>query len=141
MGPVLLLPTASEAVLGTEKWGAGPTGVILKQTGPWTNGVLVNHIWSVTGDNERDNINATYLQPFFSYTTRTHTTIGISTESTYDWRSNQWRVPVIVQAGQMFKIGSQIFQLAVGASYWAESADGGPEGWGTRMQLTFLFPQ
>jgi len=28
-GPVLLLPTATESVLGTEKWGIGPTGVAL----------------------------------------------------------------------------------------------------------------
>jgi hypothetical protein len=43
-GPVLLLPTATEDLLGTEKWGIGPTGVVLKQTGPWTVGLLANHI-------------------------------------------------------------------------------------------------
>lgn len=140
-GPVLLLPTAADEVLGAEKWGAGPTGVILKQAGPWTTGVLANHIWSIAGDNDRDNINATLLQPFVSYTSHTHTTIGISTESTYDWRGNQWSVPVIVQVGQMFKIGSQIFQITVGGKHWAQSADDGPEGWGARVQLTLLFPQ
>ncbi len=35
-GPVLLLPTATETQLGAEKWGAGPTGVALRQEGPWT---------------------------------------------------------------------------------------------------------
>ena len=29
VGPVFLLPTASEDTLGTEKWGAGPTAVAL----------------------------------------------------------------------------------------------------------------
>ena len=48
-GPVFLLPTATEDVLGTEKWGIGPTGVALKQTGPWTVGILAGHIWSVAG--------------------------------------------------------------------------------------------
>ncbi len=33
-GPVLLLPTASDDALGTEKWSAGPTAVALKQQGP-----------------------------------------------------------------------------------------------------------
>ncbi len=61
VGPVLYLPTATEDVLGAEKWGIGPTGVALKQTGPWTVGLLANHIWSVAGKDERDDINATFL--------------------------------------------------------------------------------
>jgi hypothetical protein len=32
-GPVLLLPTATDEVLGSEKWGIGPTAVVLKQQG------------------------------------------------------------------------------------------------------------
>jgi hypothetical protein len=81
-GPVFLVPTATQDVLGTEKWGIGPTGVALKQDGPWTFGILANHIWSVAGDSDRDDVSATYLQPFFSYTTKTHTTIGVNSEST-----------------------------------------------------------
>ena len=30
-GPVFLLPTATDDLLGAEKWGAGPTAVVLKQ--------------------------------------------------------------------------------------------------------------
>jgi hypothetical protein len=33
-GPVELLPTASDDMLGGEKWGLGPTAVALKQQGP-----------------------------------------------------------------------------------------------------------
>ena len=141
VGPVELLPTATEDALGGQKWGLGPTGVVLKQTGPWTFGLLANHIWSVAGDDDRADINATFLQPFLSYTTKTHTTIGLVSESTYDWKNDHWSIPVIPQVAQLFKIGPQILQLAVGARYWADSPDGGPEGWGLRAQLTFLFPK
>jgi hypothetical protein len=141
VGPVLLLPTASQEVLGTEKWGVGPTGVALKQTGPWTVGMLAGHIWSVAGNDERQDVNTSTLQPFFSYTTASHTTIGAYTESAYDWKGKQWQVPLIVQAGQMLKIGPQILQLAVAAKYWADAPDNGPTGWGFRAQLTFLFPK
>ena len=140
MGPVELLPTASEDVLGTEQWGIGPTAVALKQNGPWTVGFLGNHIWSVAGDDDRDDINATSLQPFVSYTTKTRTTIGLVTESVYDWDAEQWSVPVIPGAQQLFKIGPQIMQLSVFGKYWAEAPDNGPEGWGFRAQLTFVFP-
>jgi hypothetical protein len=140
-GPVLLLPTATEDALGTEKWGVGPTGVALKQTGPWTVGLLAGHIWSVAGNDDRNDVNATTLQPFFSYTTKTHTTMGAYTESVYDWKGEQWLVPVLVQAGQLFKIGPQILQFAVAGKYWAEASEDGPEGWGLRAQLTLLFPK
>ena len=141
VGPVELLPTATDDALGGERWGIGPTAVALKQSGPWTVGFLTNHIWSVAGDNDRDDVSASVLQPFVSYITKTKTTIGLNTEATYDWESDQWSVPVIAQVAQLFKIGPQILQLAAGAKYWAESPDNGPEDWGLRVQLTFLFPK
>jgi len=140
-GPVLLLPTATEDVLGTQKWGFGPTAVLLTQEGPWSVGMLANHLWSFAGSDSRSNVNAAFLQPFVSYTTQTHTTLGLNSESTYDWKTNQWQVPVNLLVGQMLKVGPQIMQVAVGARYWAAAPDNGPEGWGWRLQLTLLFPK
>lgn len=77
VGPVFLLPTASDDRLGTEKWGLGPTAVALKQDGPWTYGILGNHIWSVGGNSSRADISATFVQPFLSYITKTKTTIRL----------------------------------------------------------------
>ena len=64
VGPVALLPTASEDFLGTEKFGLGPTAVVLKQEGPWTVGALANHIWSVAGEDDRADVNASYFEPW-----------------------------------------------------------------------------
>ena len=44
VGPILLLPTATDSLLGAEKWGAGPSAVVLTLRGPWTLGVLGNHL-------------------------------------------------------------------------------------------------
>jgi hypothetical protein len=140
-GPVLLLPTATDELLGSEKWGLGPTGVVLTQRGPWTYGALGNHIWSVAGKSSRADISATFVQPFLSYTTKSATSFGLNTESTYDWKSNRWSVPINVTVGQVLKLGSQLIQVGGGARYWAKSAPNGPEGWGYRISLTFLFPK
>lgn len=141
VGPVELIPSATDDALGGEKWGLGPTAVVLKQVGPWTAGALVNHIWSVAGDDDRADVNATFLQPFASYITATKTTIGLNTESTYDWEDEAWSVPVNLTVSQLLKLGPQIFQIGLGARYWAESPDFGPEDWGLRVQLTLLFPR
>lgn len=79
IGPVIMLPTASDEMLGTEKWGIGPTGVALKQAGPWTYGALVNHIESFAGYDDRADISATFIQPFLTYITKTKTTFALNT--------------------------------------------------------------
>jgi len=140
-GPVFLYPTASDDLLGGEKWGAGPTALALRQDGPWTYGVLANHIESFAGASDRAYISTTFVQPFLSYITKTKTTFGVNTESTYDWNGELWSVPVNATVSQLLKVGSQIFQVGIGARYWAESPENGSEDFGLRATLTFLFPK
>jgi hypothetical protein len=139
-GPVLLYPSASIETLGSEKWGAGPTGVALKQENGFTYGMLFNHIWSFAGNDKRANVSVTFLEPFVSYTTKTYTSFGVNTESTYDWENSQWTVPINVSVTQMLKIGGQPLTLQLGYRYYAETPDNGPD-WGIRFAITFLFPK
>lgn len=140
VGPVFLIPTATDAILGTEKWGIGPTAVVLKQQGPWTYGALANHIWDVAGDDSRGSVNATFFQPFVSYTTPQATTYSLNLENTYNWQSNEWNVPINIVISQLVKIGDQPVQFFGGARYNLESPTGGAE-WGLRFGITFLFPK
>lgn len=140
IGPVFLLPTATDSLLGAEKWGAGPTGVILKQSGPWTYGALANHLWDFAGDDSRAAVNATFLQPFVAYITATKTTFTLNSESTYDWQREQWTVPLNFIVSQLLKIGDQPIQLSAGVRYYVEKPDGGPD-WGARLAVTWLFPK
>jgi hypothetical protein len=139
-GPVFLYPSATEDELGKEKWCAGPTAVMLKQESGWTYGILFNHLWSFAGDDDRTNINATFLQPFVSFTNETFTTFGINTESTYDWKNSDWTVPINVSATQLLKLGNQPLSLSLGWRYYAEAPSGGPD-WGLRFVVTLLFPK
>ena len=142
VGPVFYLPTGSDKLLSAEKWGAGPTGVFLKQEHGWTYGVLANHIWS-TGGAGKANINSTFLQPFLTYTTQSHTSYTLQTESSYNWEANRdrWSVPIHFVISQLFRIGDQPVQFQVGPRYWATSPDSAAHGWGLRVALTFLFPR
>lgn len=138
-GPVMLYPTATDSLLGSEQWGAGPTGLVLKQTGGWTYGLLFNHIWSYAGDEDRNYVDSTFLQPFISYTSKTKTTFGINTESTYDWHNSQWTVPINLSISQLVKLGQMPVSLGLGVKYYAEAPEGGPN-WGVRFIVTPLFP-
>jgi len=140
VGPVFLIPTATDDVLGGEQWGAGPTAVVLKQSGPWTYGALANHIWSFAGDDSRNDVNATFLQPFVAYVTDTQTTFSLNMEATYDWEQSELNLPVNFFVSQLLKFGDQPVQAFGGARYYLDTPDGGPE-WGLRFGLTFLFPK
>jgi hypothetical protein len=142
IGPVFLLPTGTDDALGTEKWGIGPTAVVLKQAGPWTYGMLANHLWSFAGDGDRSDVNASFLQPFLSYTTKQAWTYTLNTESTHNWEANEdeWTVPVNVQATKVLKWGGQLVSLGGGARYYVTGPDTAPD-WGLRLIITFLFPK
>lgn len=139
-GPVFLYPTASKDSLGSEKWGAGPTAVVLKQKHGWTMGFLGNHVWSVAGASDRSEVNSTFLQPFIGKTSKTYTTLNVNTESTYNWVLRQWTVPVNFQLSQLLKVGNFPFSITFGYRYYASKPDGGPDS-GLRAVFTALFPK
>jgi hypothetical protein len=138
-GPVFYLPVGSDS-FSADQWGAGVTGVALKQANGWTYGALANHIWGINPDEGDDAISATFLQPFVSYTTPDAWTFSLNTESTYDWNSEDWSVPVNLVASKLLTVGKQPISIGAGVRYWAESPEGGPEGVAYRLALTFLFP-
>jgi hypothetical protein len=137
-GAVMLYPSATDD-LGGQKWGAGPTALVLKQQNGWTYGMLANHLWDYAGSGNSA-VNATFVQPFVSFTTKSFTTYGLNTESTYDWSHSQWTVPVNAMVSQLVKIGGKPVQFQLGVKYYAEGPKGGPD-WGLRFAVTLLFPK
>jgi hypothetical protein len=140
-GPAFLIPTATDEVLGSEKWGIGPTGVVLRQSGSWTYGALANHIESFAGTSRRADVSATFIQPFLTYITPTQTTFGLNTESTYDWETNKWSTPINFNVFQLLRFGNQLVQIGGGLRYWVTAPDSGPEDWGLRLTFVLLFPK
>ncbi len=145
IGPVFLLPTASDSLLGGKKWGAGPTALGLRQTHGWTYGVLMNQIWSYASVNGRDKnrppISALFVQPFLAYNTPTAWTFGVNSESTYDWHGHQATVPINLTTAKLTRLGKLPVSFTGGVRYWGASNSNGPHGWGYRFVITGLFPE
>lgn len=139
-GPAFNLPTSTEDFLGAQKFAIGPTAVALKQTSGWTFGMLANHLVSTGGTRSTSDVNSTFLQPFVSFTTKTYTTIGINTESTYDWENAKWTVPLNPFVAQLVKIGGQPMQFQIGPKLYVEGPTSAPD-WGIRFAYTLLFPK
>jgi hypothetical protein len=143
LGPAFLYPTGTHPFLGTGTVSIGPTVVVLEQFGGWTVGALMNQLWSVLIEEHRSSVSQMFVQPFIAYTTKTHTTFTIDTESTANWNATsadgKWTVPVIFQISQILKIGKQPISLQIGGKYYADSPRYGPN-WGVRFNFTLLYP-
>ena len=136
VGPVLQLPRTGE------KWGAGPTFVVVRLAGPYTYGMLANQVWSFAGDASAPDVNQTFLQPFFAYTTKKALTFTIQSESTGNWEAssgNEWSIPLNVLVSKVAKFGPFPASYGGGAGVYLDSPEGGPE-WKLRSVITLLLP-
>jgi hypothetical protein len=141
VGPVFLLPAATNASLGSEKFGIGPSVVALTQPGPWTVGILFNQIWSTSGANDRDDVNSTYLQPFVNYNLGGGLSAGVSAEASANWEADEeWTAPLLFNVSKVTLLGKRPVSFAVAAGPTIASPDGGAN-WRFRLSATFLFPR
>lgn len=143
VGTVFLIPSASDSRLGSKKWGAGPTGVVLIQDGPWTYGGLANHLRSVAGSSDRARVNASFLNPFVTYGLGGGWSTTFAAEYTYNWdASSELRttLPLIASVAKVTRFGKQPVSLALGYKYYADSPSDQLDN-GLRFSVNFLFPK
>ena len=141
IGPVFLLPVATDSLLASKKFGIGPTGVILGQIKGWTIGALVNQIWSVAGNKDRPDVNQMFIQPFVSYNWKSGAGIGINAEMTQNWRTNTTSIFVNPVISGVTKLGKQTIQLVIGPRIQIAAPSGGKADFGVRAALVFVFPK
>jgi hypothetical protein len=147
IGPVLQAPTASNGrKLGTQKWSAGPGAVALVMPGHWVMGGLINNLWSFAGDNDREDINQTTIQPFLNYNFSEGWYVSASPVITANWEAdgndNVWTVPVGGGFGRLIRIDRLPVNFQAQAFYNAVKPDDDPTGdWTLRLQVQFLFPK
>jgi hypothetical protein len=138
-GPAFLIPTGTDALLSAKKFGVGPTGVVLKQSGPLSLGLLVNQIWSIAGDDARGDVSVGLAQPFVSYVDKNLVTYSASLDVSQDWINDTTTIPINLGISKLIK-GKQPLSIGGGVRYYVEKPAGGPD-WGVRLTLTLLFPQ
>ena len=143
LGPAFLLDTATQRAVGTGKWSAGPSAVVLAQPGAWTLGALVSNVWSFAGASDREDVNQMSLQYFVNYNFTKAVYFTSSPIVTANWKApegQRWTVPFGAGAGMIFKVGKQPMNGQLSAYYNAISPDTGA-AWTLRIQLAFLFPK
>ena len=143
VGPVVSVPSTTVPTLGTEKWSAGPTAVVLKQEGGLTYGALVNQVWSFAGNASREDVSQMFLQPFVAYTTSGAWTLTAQSESTANWQidgDGRWNVPINGLVAKLSSFGTFPASYQLGGGYFVVHPDNGAT-WKIRAAITILLPR
>ena len=137
VGPAALIPTGTDGI-GGDTWAFGPTFVVLKQQGAWTYGALANQLWDTGGAAD---ISSLFMQPFLSKSIGKGRTIALNTETTYNWKSKEWLIPVNLMYARVSKVGKQMVSNQIGVKAYLKTPYGNGPDWGLRYTLTLLFPK
>ena len=125
-GVIASLPTASDG-LGTERWTLGPDLLIGKLAEKYVFASLINHQWDVGGSGDVD-INLTTIQPIYTYLAGGGVNYGSNPIMTYDWNSEEWTIPLTINAGKTVTWSGRPWKLSVELNHYVEKPDSfGPE--------------
>jgi hypothetical protein len=146
-GPVVQLPTNSNAELGNKNWGLGPSAVVLHldKGDPWVYGVLVNNIWSLSSDKRGGSYNNGLIQPFVNYNFKEHPGLYLTSSPilTVNWKAdggNKWTVPIGGGVGKIFHLGKLPVNTQLAAYYNVVRPDNAAD-WQIRLQVQLMFPK
>jgi hypothetical protein len=144
-GPVLQLPTNSNAEFGNKNWGLGPSVVVLHldKGDPWVYGALVNNIWSLTSNKQGGSYNNGLIQPFLNYNFEGGLYLTSSPILTVDWKatpSQRWTVPIGGGIGKIFHFGKLPVNTQISGYYNVVRPDFGAN-WQIRAQVQLMFPK
>ena len=141
VGAAFLIPTATDDALGSDKWGAGPTIVLLTTPGKWVVGSLFSNVWSFAGSGDQD-VNLFTWQYFINYNLSDGWYLTSAPVITANWEASsgeKWTVPFGAGGGKVFVAGKQPMKLQVQAYVNAVAPAGAPD-WTLQIQYVLLFP-
>jgi hypothetical protein len=102
------LDTASEDVLGTGKYSAGPSALAVYMGETFKGGALVQHYWDFAGDDDRNNVNMSNIQYLYDWSLDEVTSIGAGPNILINWdqnSDNRYTVPVGLGINRTFQFG------------------------------------
>lgn len=102
------MPTASDDVLGTGKWSAGPSALGVYLGPEWKFGALLQQYWSFAGKSDRSDVNMTNLQYFYYYSLSPTVSVGAGPNIIANWEQDggdRFTVPVGIGINKTINFG------------------------------------
>lgn len=137
-------PTATDDILGTGKWTAGPTALGIYMGKKWKLGALWQQYFDYAGDDDRGHVNLTNLQYLYYYSLNDTTSIGAGPNIIANWEedaSNRWTVPIGLGINKTFQFGKLPVRIGLEVHYSVIQPDDVPSNeWDIRFYLIPAVP-
>ena len=130
-GPAFTFPIATDDVLGSGKWSAGPAFRVAYRPGKWNLGAMAVYLWSYAGDADRGDVEQLMIRALIRrrlgggwYLTSN----PIITANANASPGQRWVLPLGGGLGKRFAVGSSEIAVAVHAYVNVIKPDGAPDG-------------
>ena len=141
VGAAFGLPTATDDLLGSGKWQAGPAVRLGYQAGPWRFGLLATNRWSFAGDSDRAEVHQLLARGLIRRTLGKKWFFVSAPIITANWNAasgQRWLVPLGGGIGRSFDFNPSRMNVSVQAYANVIKPDGAPD-WVLRAGFTFPF--
>lgn len=118
LGPQLTIPTATDSILGSEKWSAGFAHVLFDASSKrFQYGYLLTWQASFAGDDDRRDVNVGAFQPFAFLQLGDGWYLRSSGIAVYDFDSDDYTVPIGLGFGRVFPTEKVVYNLFIEPQY------------------------
>lgn len=131
-----IFPTASEDVLGQEKWQAGPAALVVRLGDDYGGfgfehfnfGLLAQQWWSYAGDSDRSGTNQADIQYFINYKQNATRLIGMTPNISINWDqdgdlTDKIAFPIGLGTIDLFMVGKLPVRWGLEAQYYLTGPD------------------
>jgi hypothetical protein len=135
VGPIAGLP-ASDAALGSGGFSLGVTAAVVEAGDPVTVSLLVSQLWPLGQGGA-----GALVEPELGCALGPGgTELRVSSETTYDWTTGRWTVPVYAVLARLVYVRRQPIDLALGPIVYLERGGDIPR-YGVRASITLVLPK
>ena len=158
LGGTFVFPTASNSIIGSGKWQAGPAGILFYLKEKFLVGVLAQQWWSFAGQSNRESTNHASFLCYFIYNLRNNWQLRYNPNIVVDWTAENDKVllPLGLGIGKTTKLGKVPVKFILEGQYavatpnllapintlpvpGAPGLDAGID-WLLRLQVNFVIP-
>ncbi len=144
VGPSFMFPTATRDQFGTEKFSIGPANVIMTFPGKWTLGVFHQHFFSIGGDDDRESVKMSQVQPILFYNLPKLWTVGMAPMWTANWKASSddvFTIPIGLEVQKTIILGGKLpVRIGAGVHYSVLKPDNYGQRWNFRLYFVPVIP-
>lgn len=142
VGPLFSIPAATNPLVRTGSWAAGPGAVVLTMPGKWVIGGLINQLWTYADNGGEPEVNQFVIQPFVNYNFGVGWAISTGPLISANWNApsgEEWTVPIGLGITKTTVFNRRPMNLGIQYYHNVVHPDSGPSDQ-VRFIISLLYP-